>query len=86
MGIERIAMRKYGVDDLLLFFDTTSASCDSLVKIPYRWVREFVDVDLTAEQRPSAWSTPGSRCPRDAGGARPARCGGGQIEAVSQSS
>ena len=44
MGIERLAMLRYGVDDLRLFFNNDLRFLEAVpVKFSERWLREWVD-------------------------------------------
>ena len=60
MGVERIAMLKYEIDDIRLFFDNDLRFLQQFgrparsVKISYRWLQEFVDTELGAarDRRP----------------------------------
>ncbi len=50
MGIERLAMLRYGVDDLRLFFENDFAVPEAVpVKITYRWMQEFVPLPSPEE-------------------------------------
>ena len=53
IGIERVAMLKYGVDDIRLFYENDLRFLEQFplsMKILLSWLREFVDVPGTAEE------------------------------------
>ena len=53
MGIERVAMLKYGVDDIRLFFENDLRFLNNWRENSHGWVREFVDLDIR-RRRPTA--------------------------------
>ena len=52
MGIERIAMLKYGIDDIRLFYENDLRFLEQFprMKVLLSWLREFVDVPGSAEE------------------------------------
>ena len=60
MGVERIAMLKYGVDDLRLFFLNDLRLARQFrkrkgkggirMRVPYTWLKDFIELELSAEE------------------------------------
>jgi hypothetical protein len=63
MGADRLAMLRYGIDDLRLFFEATCASCRQFkltrcprtraepdMQFPESWLREFCNPPLSTQQ------------------------------------
>ena len=51
MGIERVALLKWGVEDIRLFYENDLRFLEQfgLMKVLLSWIREFVDIDESAE-------------------------------------
>ena len=63
MGIERVAMLKYGVDDIRLFYENDLRFLEQFprMKVLLSWLREFVDVPGTPRRSPRRCRSAASR-------------------------
>ena len=61
MGLERVAMLKYGVDDIRLFYENDLRFLEQFPRYedPLSWLREFVDVPGTPEEIAATMSVRG---------------------------
>ena len=50
LGIERIAMLRHGLPDLRAFWENDLRVLGQFLKVPARWLAEYVDIDLPLEE------------------------------------